>query len=318
MSDAAPNPAPAPAPEPNANPAPSPSPAPDPALKGNNPAPDPNPAPEPVVEPTWRDDWREQLIAKLPEAEREKESKRLARFQSPENVYKSMRELERRVSTGMLKPTLAEGATEAEVAEYRKANGIPAEATADAYGLKFPDGYKPSEADTADVTDFVAEMHKDNVPPALVQKVWGKNLAIKDKAEQQLYEAAQQQTINQKAELKAEYGRDFDRNVRLGNSHLVQAVGEETAKSFMALTLADGTKLGDNPAFVRYIVSQALATADDTSLATSEFGDNGKSVDDQYQEALKLKFTDPKRYSSAEHQSKLMKLAAAKANKKAA
>lgn len=298
-----------PAPEPSPNPAPEPSPS---------PAPNPEPAPSPSPEPTWRDDWRDQLIAKLPAEEREKERTRLQRFQSPENVYKSMRELEKRVSAGMLKPTLAENASDAEIAEYRKANGIPDEPSVEKYGITFPQGYEPNDADKADVTDFLADMHKDNVPPAVVQKVWNKYLGIREKAEAELYQAAQQATINYKAELKAEYGRDFDKNVRLGNQHLVQAVGEDQAKEFMAMTLADGTKLGDNPAFVRYIVSQALATADDAALATSEFGDAGKSIDDLYKAALDLKFTDAKKYHSPEHQAKLQKLAAAKAGKKAA
>lgn len=267
------------------------------------------------VESTWRDDWRDAIIAKLPAEEREKETKRLARFQSPENVYRSFRDIERRVSSGMLKPSLAEGANEAEVAEYRKANGIPEKADVAAYGLTFPQGYEASDADKADVSEFVASMHKDHVPPGVVQKVWAKYLDVKGKAEQQLYEAAQQQTINQKAELKAEFGRDFDRNTRLGNSHLIQTVGEDQAKGFMALTLADGTKLGDHPAFVRYIVAQALAAADDTTLVTNEFGDNGQSVADQYKAALDLKFTDPKKYATAEHQSKLRRLASAKVAK---
>lgn len=309
---------PAPAPEPQPNPVasqePNPAPPPSPA-----PAPSPPPAAEPApVDATWRDDWREQMVAKLPEAEREKELTRLRRYSSPENVYKSHRELEKRVSTGMLKPTLADGATEAEVAEYRKANGIPDAATPEAYGITFPQGYEPNDADKADVSGFVAKMHAKNVPPGVVKEVWGEYLAIKEKAEQQLYEAAQQTTINYKAELKAEWGRDFDKNARLGNAHLVQAVGEDQAKSFMAMTLADGTKLGDNPAFVRYIVSQAMATMDDAALVTSEFADNGKSIDDQYKAAIALKFTDPKAYNEPQHQEKLMKLAGLRAGKKAA
>lgn len=311
-----PAPAPEPQPDPIASAEPNPAPAPAPAPAAN---PEPSPSPEPApVEATWRDDWREQMVAKLPEAEREKELTRLRRYSSPENVYKSHRELEKRVSTGMLKPSLADGATEAEVAEYRKANGIPDAATPEAYGITFPQGYEPNDADKADVSEFITAAHKANIPPAHVQLLWGQYLGVKEKAEQQLYEAAQQTTINYKAELKAEWGRDFDKNARLGNAHLVQAVGEDQAKAFMAMTLADGTKLGDNPAFVRYIVSQALANADDAALVTSEFGDNGKSIDDQYKAALALKFTDAKTYNSAEHQDKLMKLAGLRAGKKAA
>lgn len=301
-------PNPAPAPEPKPAPVPSPTPS---------PSPSPEPGPEPVAA-TWPDDWRDRFVKSAPAAEREKLQKRLDRFQSPDNVLRSYLEFERRASAGLLKPALGENASPEEVTAYRKAHGIPEAATVESYGIQFPQGYTPNDADKADVVEFVADMHKDNVPPAVVQKVWAKYLGIKEKAEQQLYEAAQQQTVNNKAELKAEYGRDFDKNMRLGNAHLIEAVGEDRAKAFMALTLADGTKLGDHPDFGRYIVSQALANADDAALATSEFGSDTGAIEDQYKKALDLKFTDPKTYHSDAHQAKLQKLAAARVNGKKA
>lgn len=271
--------------------------------------------PEPPVVADWPDDWRDRFAKKAPATEREKLAKRLARFGSPDNVLSSFLELERKQSAGLLKKGLSENPSPEEIAEYRQANGIPEEATLDTYGIKLPEGVEVDETTKADLAGFLGKMHAKNVPPAVVQEVMGEYFAAHQAAQQQLYEAAQQQTIEYKSQIKAEYGRDYERNMRLGNARLVETLGEENAKGITGLTLADGTKLGDHPDFVRYIVGTALATADDAALITGEFGGAGKSIDDQYAEALKLMNTDPKTYWSEAHQAKLNKLATARSRR---
>lgn len=262
--------------------------------------------------PAWRDDWRERLAGND-----EKELARLRRFRSPENVYKSLRELEKKQSAGLLKPTLPADASPEEVEAYRKMAGVPKEATPEAYGVSFPEGFTATEADQADLTEFLGKMHSKNAPPELVQEAWNTYLGIRSKADQQLYEAAQEKTVNQRAEIRAEFGRDFDRNLRVGNQFLVQHLGEEKAKSLTGMTLADGTKLGDHPDFVRLFTTAALATADDAALATAETN-GSESVADAYRQALEVQFSDPKRYKTDEHQKKLIRLAAAANRGKAA
>ena len=76
---------------------------------------------------TWPDDWRGRLAGKDADA-----LKRLNRFQSPEGVYKSWRSLEQRLSAGEIKSALPKDASDEQVAEWRKENGLPEK----------PDGYQ--------------------------------------------------------------------------------------------------------------------------------------------------------------------------------
>lgn len=262
-----------------------------------------------AIEPKWRDDWRNALAGKD-----DKLLARLNRFSSVENVFKSFLELEKKMSSGAYKPSIGAESTPEEIAAFRKAHGIPEKVEkAEDYGVSWPQGYEPTESDTASLNSFLAHAHANHLPPEHVKAAFSWWQAENAKVQQQLYDAAVTQTIANKAEIKAEYGKDYDMNVRLGNADLVSTLGPDQAKELPALTLADGTKLGDHPLFVRYIATKGRAGADDGVLALGEIERGGKSLDDQYNEALDLRFSDPARYHGAEHQEKLKKLSAAKA-----
>lgn len=265
---------------------------------------------DPAVEPDWRDDWRERIVAKLPAAERDKELHRLRRFASPENLYRSTRELERKISSGVLKPALGEDATPEEVSAFRKAWGVPE--TPDDYGLTFPEGIEATEADKAELAEFAQVAHAHNAPPAMVKGMVEKYFAMQERANQQMYEAAQEMTLNRKAEVMAEMGRDFNRNVRLAKADLVSVMGSpEKAEALVSLTLADGTKLADHPDFIRYAVGSALRSADDEALVTSDLSTSGKSLQDAWNASLDMQATDPEKFHSEEHQARHKRLAAA-------
>ena len=125
-------------------------------LGDNSPAAAAAAASEPVP---WREDWREALAGKD-----EKELARLKRFASIENLHKSYREMEKRLSAARAVPTLPENATEEQVAEYRKAIGVPE--TPEGYGLKFADELKPTETDNELLNGFASHMHGRNQTPA--------------------------------------------------------------------------------------------------------------------------------------------------------
>jgi len=278
---------------------------------------------EPVGERAlWPDDWRERLAGKD-----EKELSRLKRWKDPENVYRSLRSLEQKVSSGFYRAALSEGASEQEVTEYNKAHGIPEEPTAEGYGLSWPEGYEATEADNADLAGFLGEMHGAHIPAQTVQKVWQAYIGLQTKAAEELQVAAALKSDEYKAEVRSKYMTEngrfdrarFERDVRLGNNYLAEHLGEERSQEITALTLADGTKLGDNPLFYELFTSAALKVADDESLWNMGNGAGTAvgSIDDQYQAALALADTDPKAYHSPAHQQKLVKLAAAKARKAA-
>lgn len=264
------------------------------------------PAEAAKIEAKWRDDWREAAAGKD-----EAKAKWLARFASPESVIDAGWQANAKLKAGLLKPAaLPENANEAEIASYRKAWGVPDKP--EGYEVKPPDGIDFSEPEAESLNTFLADMHANHVPKPIVQKAAESYFKIRQAEEQQLYEAAVESTTNQLAEIRAEYGRDFARNTSLGNAHMVKTLGQEKAAALASLTLANGTKLGDHPDFVRLIVADALGSADDGMLVTSEVQSNGgKSIDDQIKEIRDLMFGDDQaraKFHSPETQARYLKL----------
>lgn len=263
----------------------------------------------------WPDDWRDRIVAKAPAADREKLSARLKRFASPDNVLRSLLELERKVSSSGLKATLPDNPTEDDLKAYREANGIPE--TPEGYDLAFPDTIETTDADKAALAEFTKHMHGANVPPAAAKAAFEFYTAQREKEAQAFGAAAHEATVNARAELKAEFGKDFGRNINVAKNFVGQFMDADTAEGLFSTTLADGTRLGDNPAFVRLLVNAGLATAGDDTLVAAEYGAApGGSVEEQYKAALDLMKTDAKAYWSPEHQAKIEKLAAAVAKRR--
>ena len=247
---------------------------------------------------SWPDDWREKLAGSD-----DKMLARLRRFGSVNGVLRAYTELEKKVSGGGLKKTLSERPTAEELASFRKENGIPE--APEGYEIKVPDGTDKSVK--AGMDAFAKEMHSINAPPAIVRAAADLYLRAEEKAEQERYDFAQKQTIENKATLKAEFGREYDAETRRANSLLVSTLGEG-AKDFMATTLADGTKLGDNPAFVRFAAQVARVVADDGILVAEEGGSRGTSMKDEYDGLMSLMTTDYKKYNSEPTQKRLTEL----------
>lgn len=269
----------------------------------------------PVPKSWYADDWREKIAGDDP-----KKLQRLARYASLENYVNRTTKLESDLHAGRLKPQLSEGASETEIADYRKAWGIPAEATDETYGVKWPEGYTPTAADKADLAEYIQKSHARNKTPAEVQENWNDLLVFQARAAEQLQMAAQMQTEESKAEVRGQYmgenGRfdrmRFERDGRIGNQHLNEILGEDDAQKYTSLTLADGTKLGDHPLCWRLNVGAGLKMADDLSLVTAETGGGtAGTLDEQLQALIKIGDTDPKKYHSAEIQAKVDRVSAA-------
>lgn len=251
----------------------------------------------------WPDDWRDRFAG-----DDDKLRSRLGRFSSPDSIFKSFLAAEKKIAGGLAKPPLPENATADELAAWRKDNGIPE--TAEGYVFKAPEGVELTDEDKSEIAYFQSAFHEMNLPPDSAGKLFDAYFQRRVELEQDLREAARETTVTQRAELRAEYGKEYGRNISLAKNWLDGVMGAEKREALVDVTLADGTKLGDHPEFVRMTVQAGLANAGDDVLAEAEFGSSGVSLDEQYREALDLKFTDPAKYHSKEHQDKLLKLAA--------
>lgn len=255
----------APAPEPTV-PEPTQNPATEPG--SSLPEPSPSPAPEPApAEPkgtlatkpqdgegddppgTWVEDWRDRLAAGD-----DKFRKRLDRFDSPEALARSYRELENKVRSGSIKAPLGADATPEQVAEWRKENGVPDEPTG--YEVKLPNGVVFGDADKPAVDSFLTHAHGKN---------WGQdqvNEALEWYASHQDSVLAQQQAADDafnaegQEQLREVWGADFKRNLN-ALQNLLAGAPDGMADRLLLGRTADGRLVGDDPAVLQYLVGLA-------------------------------------------------------------
>lgn len=207
-----------------------------------------------VVAPDWREDWRDLMAGGD-----EKERKRLDRFRSPVDVYKSNRELEKKLSSGEVKAKLAGDATPEQIAAWRKDNGIPEKP--DGYLEKLPSGLVIGDDDKPMLEGYLAEVHGANASPEVVAKTldWYYR-------QQEVAAAAQSdadKAFKQSAEdaLRAEWGAEYRGNVNSIMSFLDAAPptddGSPLKGLLMGARLSDGTLLGNNPTALKWLASLA-------------------------------------------------------------
>lgn len=213
------------------------------------------------VEPDFPADWRDKMAKGDPEL-----LKVLKKFASPGNVAKAFVDTKDKLSKGASAlMTLPDDATDEQKAEWRKARDIPD--NVDGYDVALK-GIDWTDGDKQDIGSFAKEMHAINAPRSVVKQAlqWYANTTI---AKQQEVAAAaernQKQTVT---ELKKEFGADYDRNISLMLSFGQEKLGEQGWTSLVNSRLADGTHLGDNPAFIKLIVDNALEYGDGLPIET--------------------------------------------------
>ena len=211
-----------------------------------------------VVAPDWREDWRDLMAGGDP-----KERARLDRFRSPVDVYKSARELEKKMSSGDVKAKLPSDATEEQIAAWRKDNGIPEKP--DGYLEKLPSGLVIGDEDKPMLESYLAEVHGANATPEVVAKTldWYFRQQEATAAAQTDAQADADKVFKQWAEdaLRAEWGAEYRGNVNSIMSFLDAAPptddGSPLKGLLMGARLSDGTLLGNNPTALKWLASLA-------------------------------------------------------------
>jgi len=251
---------------------------------------------EPKSTPAWADDWRDRFASIAKAEERDKISKRLSRFTSPENVFKSYLELEKRVSAGDLKKQLAADATPEQVAEWRKENGIPEKP--EDYKFEFKNGFVPSEDDNKLLGDFASVAHERNLPPSVTSELAQWYIERQTQAQQQQYEADVQKRETAADELNKEYGPEYRMNLNAVRNLLDSQFGPELAGSIALARLPDGTPLGSSPDVMRGLVALARQTNPALALMPAGTKDVGASLKDELDGIAKIRREEPHKYWS--------------------
>lgn len=256
------------------------------------------------------DDWRASIAG-----DDQAMLKALSRFGSLADFGKSWKNAQEMIRSGKLKQTaLPENATAEEVAEFRKAAGLPE--TPDAYEFPEPTGGF-SDGEKAIVGSLKARLHKANAPPAVVKAV-GEWYGDFMREQQQAMETARIETMKAtRQELVEEWGglKEYEKNVQLANAFLTRVAGSaEAATELGQIRLADGSMLGANKNFVKLITSIARNSAGDDLVAMVE-APGSRDLQSRLDELYSLNRTDPARYASQSVQEEILRLETARLNR---
>lgn len=197
----------------------------------------------------WGEDWRKHYAK-----DDEKTLKRLARFSSPKAVIDALFEAQKKISAGEIERPLPENPTEQELADWRKAKGIPEKP--DGYFEELPDGLVIGEEDQEVFKSFAEKMHGLNVEPKVMQEVvrW-----YNEFSEAKIEELAEKDATSKAAAeelLKDEWGPDYKANVNVVLG-MLGAAPEGVKEALFTARLPDGTPLGNNPDVLRWLSEQA-------------------------------------------------------------
>jgi hypothetical protein len=241
-----------------------------------------------VVPADWPADWREKLAG-----EDKKTLERLGRLQSPADLFKSYRALEQRVSSGELKrSTPPDNASPEQLAEWRKEQGIPE--APDGYKIELPSGIVLGEADRPVVDSFTKAVHEKGWDSAKVNDALAWYYTEQER--QQAARAAADLELHQKAdaELKGEWGPEFTPNLT-SIKNLMAAWPEGAEANFWGGRLADGTKIGDSPAVLKWLAGiQRELDPMHTRLPNNP----GGGLTNRLEEIRQLRRDDPDKYDS--------------------
>ena len=232
--------------------------------------------------------------------------KQLNRYRSADAIGKAFRDAKLAAQQKQKPLSLADGASEDDIAAYREAVGIPEDAKD--YPVSFSEDYEPSEVDGEFLGSFKSRLHEANIDPRAgkVAMEWYEDTAREMRQAMDLAMAKQSketQTI-----LRGEYGAEFDGNMMAANELLKTHMGEEGRDEMLSMRLMDGTRLQDHPGFVRMMVQLGTDYYGSNAIMTGDVESTAKTVDEKIEDLKGLMSTDPAKYYSAPIQEEMAKL----------
>jgi hypothetical protein len=270
----------------------------------------------------FTDDWKEKAIAGVPESQRKKAEAYIARRSSPYDILNGAMSADDKIAEltrDRIKIPTGKDDDPKDVAAFRKAMGIPD--SPDKYEVKVPKEYgELSELDTELKDAFLERALSTGMSQKQVDLAMDNYFAIeKVKAAEQAKLVLASSTAAQD-ELRVHFGKEYRQSVELTNRFFAEGLGKngmaeaEDRREFLSKRFADGTALGEHPAFVKFMAELARERADDGAFIMGE-GTDGVDIDAKIDKIIKTRNSDPKAYAAM--QPELERLVAAQNRMKA-
>lgn len=167
----------------------------------------------------WGDNWRQGMAAGSTDAE--KELAQLGRYESPDQIWKKTRELEKRFSSGEVRSALKKDATPEETARWRTENGVPAKP--EDYKLTLPEGKAPPKEDDAFLAAFRKSAHESHYTQGQMDAAVASFYTEVDRLSTTASASEAKAIKEADAQLRQEWGVDYELNKNLEDSLLARA-----------------------------------------------------------------------------------------------
>jgi len=276
----------------------------------------------------WPEDWRERMAEDRAAGDEKAKAqilKQLERYQDPTSIFGKARELEGIFSSGNLIKRPGEDATEEEVAQYRKAMGVPENTDDYVAAIKLPDNQVLGDDEKPFADEFAKVMHEANATPDQYNKAVNWYFDLQRRQAEQLDEFDDQNRTNGERTLKEEWGGSFKRTFNSMPSVFQYAPGGmdgNNAKSLYSRLLtgrmSDGVIIGDDPDMSRWLARLA-AEVDPVGTVMGEGNMSGQSLDAEIKEIEDMmRGPDRKKYFADEaKQARYRELLAARSRNQA-
>lgn len=234
----------------------------------------------------WPGDWRTKVAG-----DDEKEQQRLTRFASPADLYKQNRELEKKLSSGNLKPVLVKDAKPEDVAAYRKAHGIPE--TPDKYDIS---DLKVEVQDKEFMDGILKAAHDAHQTPDQIKPVIKTFFELAAKSKEKMAELDAEVGKKAEDELRSEWGADYRRHTNLINGLMDLTGDPKLNEALMNGRLADGTLVKHSVGMQKFLLGLALINNPAGVVVPSHNGNPMQGLEDEIGKIEKLMRTDRKAY----------------------
>lgn len=237
----------------------------------------------------WRDAYA---------GEDDKFKSQLERFDTPEAMGKAFREAQGKISSGNLRAPLDENATPDDIAAYRQANGIPAEASG--YLDNLPEGIVLGDDDKEIFAGFSEAMHEMNVEPAVMHKVIDWYNGFAEDQQDQMAELDNEHHQETEDALRTEWGTDYRANINLVGSLIETTFGEENANALLNARDGDGRAIMNIPGVLEGLASISRKLNPVHQLAPKPGITAQQTLDDEIADIEKLMREDRTKYNKDE------------------
>ena len=233
------------------------------------------------------------------------------RFANPQEMLKWIHEQRTKNLKGPERSKPPKNASAEQIAEWRKANGVPEDVAG--YGFKAEEG----DEITPQVFDLIGNALLNAGAPKEVGEAIAAVYPEIEKLNQQMQAGADKMAYESLMEqAREDFGTGWKKEIQLGSSFIRERLGADVAEQLMATRLEDGSRLGNNYAILKFAAALAREMGGDDIITEVE-APGSTSLDARLDELYGLMTSDRARYESDTVQQEIARLEGVKMTRNA-